>query len=659
MKGILHIFIFFLAGITLFGQQPGSPLDPNRMQEFNRLTDTLRNVRDTLETPPDSLQIFRTTIEDYTFWRLNESKQTIDTTLTIENFYRHNVYQKDLFGYQQFPNHHQALNPLTPQIRREPFSILPLGKSFQYIGVEDVRYFDVKTPTTEFFYESGVKEGQNLMTTFTHNPNSQINYALTYQGMRSQGSYLRQLAARNNIIVSANYNTKNHRYLAKTHFVNLRFDNEENAGINPESLQAFLAADPRFNNRVRLTPNLFTAQSTFGERRAHLEHSFGIIRSTDTTGLTTYPIRLRHRFTYTNQHYRYLENQAETYFPFPVIAEIPREDQKNFSKLENAGTVEYNWRENLWLEAGILHQSTKLHYDSLFIAAENIEIPQSITEQRLGAIAEIRFLWRERINLHSNGEFTHGNIYGSRYHLHNSLQLEPLAGYPITAEFNIGSRFPTIHLYNNQSFYQPLNFQNENFNNTSYQNINLRLAVARFNLEAFAQAYNFSNHVYLDASMQPIQLDSDLRYASVGARFQPSWRQINFDLQAMYQQGLQNEQYMPLPKFIARATAYYSTAAFQNNAHIMTGASVHWYSDFQSREFSPILNEFYIPNHGAKIGNYPQLDAFFNIRVQRMRIYFRGENLNSFIMRGNYLSTPTNPARDFRLQIGIHWFLFT
>ncbi|MDO5510413.1 MAG: hypothetical protein Q4F57_06935 [Weeksellaceae bacterium] len=660
MKTKFHIVFFCLLGVLSLAQPIGTQTGADRLHELNRLNDTIRNVRDTLDSPPDSLQIFQTTISDYQYWKLNQPKQNLDTTLTIDHYYRHNVYQKDLFGYQIFPNHNQALNPLKPQLRQHAFSILPVGKSFQYVGVEDVRYFDVKTPTTEFFYESGVKEGQNLITTFTHNPNSQINYAITYQGLRSQGSYLRQLAARNNLIASANYHTRNYRYNAKMHIASHRLDNEENAGLNPESLQGFLQADPRFFNRVRLTPNLQSAQSTFGEKRGYFEHSFGVIPSTDTANHTTYPLRIRHRFTYTSQHFEYLENQPETYYPFVVLPEVERRNNKIFNKLENVGTLEYNWRENLWLEAGILHQSSQLKFDpSLALSEEEFSVSPSLSEQRLGALAQLKFLWRERVNLHSQAEITHGNIWGSRFLLHNSLYFEPIEGYPVQADFNVGSHYPALNYFNNQSFYQPLNFQNSQFSNTAYQNINLSTQISRYRLSVIAQAYNYSNYVYLNSEMLPTQLSSDLRYATVGARFQPTWRKFNFDLQALYQQSLQNGQHMPLPSVVARATAYYSTAAFQNNAHINTGASIYWYSAFESPEFSPILNEFYLPGHGGKIGNYPQLDGFFNLRVQRMRIYLRGENINSFFMRGNYLSTPQNPARDFRLQIGIHWFLFT
>ena len=117
---------------------------------------------------------------------------------------------------------------------------------------------------------------------------------------------------------------------------------------------------------------------------------------------------------------------------------------------------------------------------------------------------------------------------------------------------------------------------------------------------------------------------------------------------------------MPLPSILARGTVYYNTWEFKNHAHIQTGLTVRYYSKFASREFFPVMNEFMLQGENAReIGNYPQLDLFFNMRVDRMRIYLRGENLNSFFQRGEYFSTPLQPARDFKIQVGIHWFLFS
>lgn len=191
----------------------------------NALSDEERRYNDSIlagnqgNRPADSLKIYNPVIGDYNYWTSNLSKREIDTAMNIDSYYKQNIYQRDLFNVQQFPNLGQALNPLTPYHIEDNLQLLPTGKSFMYLREEDIKYYDVKTPMTEFILENGLKEGQFLSTTFAHNVHSRWNYALQYRYLKSQGRYLNSLANNSNFVFTTNYKTKNHRYQLHANFV--------------------------------------------------------------------------------------------------------------------------------------------------------------------------------------------------------------------------------------------------------------------------------------------------------------------------------------------------------------------------------------------------------------------------------------------------------
>ena len=77
------------------------------------------------------------------------------------------------------------------------------------MGIDDVKYYDVKTPTTSFVYHNAMKQGAALTTTYTQNVGKNFNIAVEYMGLRSQGLYRRSLASSNNITFSSHFNSKN------------------------------------------------------------------------------------------------------------------------------------------------------------------------------------------------------------------------------------------------------------------------------------------------------------------------------------------------------------------------------------------------------------------------------------------------------------------
>jgi Putative porin len=93
---------------------------------------------------------------------------------------------------------------------------------------------------------------------------------------------------------------------------------------------------------------------------------------------------------------------------------------------------------------------------------------------------------------------------------------------------------------------------------------------------------------------------------------------------------------------------------------LQTGFNVYYFSAFQSREISPLHNEYKLQSsaNAYSIGEVPNVDVFFNLKVKRMEIHLKIENLSSTFTSG-YYTLPNVPYTDWRFRFGIKWYLFT
>jgi hypothetical protein len=650
---LLFVFINF----SLLAQVNQNYDDPNAirdsLQEFGKR-----------EAANDSLRVHTPVISDYKFWRQGDLYPTVvDTTLSIESFYKQNFTEKDVFGKMYFPNFGQTFNPLEYEESRNRIHLLPTGKSFNYLFSEDVRYYDVKTPMTEFIFENGLREGQYLSTTFSHNLRPQLNYSVRYRGLRSVGRYQNNMAANNAFIATISYKTLDDKFKLWTHFASQNIDNEENAGI--KDLNQFIFDDSlRTTNRQNIEVNLKSASTQFDSRRFHLGASYGLFgQSKSDSAHSKSPILIKNVFTYEKQKYLYQESANENYFSSPVFNDLERRNLKSFESLQNTSTIEFAWGERLLLEAGLRYENLKFYSPNPLVQGL-VSMPDQIQDNLIGGIGRLYFDWNERFQLTANAEFKSGEIFKNQYHLKAELDIQPIKGYHIIGGILAESSFPSLNLYYNQSFYKDFNYYNYSFENLNTQKVFGKLNLEKLNTDVEASLYNVENYVYVGTDFRPRQLDGSISLFQIKANNLISYQKFHLRTTAQYQKLTQNADFLPLPDLIARASIYWQSKMFNEKAEVQVGFNANFFTEFESREFFPVINEFMLqrthPDYGIqKIGGNPMLDFFLNIKVDRMRIYLRADHFNTFWGENNYYSAPHTPFRDFKIQFGVKWYLFT
>ena len=598
----------------------------------------------------------KTKYTDYKIISHKNDTTIVDTTLTIQKEYKFNFLRKDNFELLAFHNQGQTFNNLGydfTNISQFP-DIGFRAKMFNYFDIEDVSYYHVPTPTTEIMYRTGLEQGQVLDALFTTNFSKRFNLAIAYKGLRSLGTYRRSLSSTGNFRVSFSYETPKGQYAIRGHAVNQDFFNQENGGLTETSLEAFLADDPNFSgNRGRMDVNLNSAESTLDAKRLYFEHTFKLLSSKDSVSQKDFSnLKLGHSFTRDSKFYRFNEGTASDMF-----------GNANISSKINNKTIYLLYNNQFFIDfnskyvLGKFRVKTELsNYTYGYENLQNNTV--GITKNKLkGDAISFGADWNGRIgNFHVNasGSLTPGSGRLSGNSLSGEAFYKKDSVLTVKGRVGISNKSPNFNFLLHQSSYDDYNWEN-NFSQIGTRSLGGVIDSKWGN--ASVDITNISNYTYFDEDGQPQQFSGDVNYLKAKASKEFTFGKFALDNTIMYQKVASGNSVFRVPEFVTRNTLYYTDEWFKGKPLLVQiGATFKYFSEYKANAYNPLLAEFTLQND-TEIG-YPTVDLFFNARVRRTRIYFKADNISSFVLKKNYFSAPNYPYRDFVIRFGVVWNWF-
>lgn len=630
-----------------------------KAQKVNK-ADSVKIVKTTEDTlvidsgKKDSLKIFKPTINDYQYQTQYSEKKVFDTVMTFDKTYIFSQYNnRDNFGRAQAANIGAGFNPLSYEVNAEQnLSLLPTNKSYMIMGADEVRYYDVKTPTATFVYHTAMKNGAALKSTYTQNIGKRFNFAVEYMGLRSQGFYRNSLAANNNTLFSGHYISKSGNYELFAHYLHQNVNNQESGGIVEDDL--FQSGDSNYSNRQNAQVNLASSSSQFSYRRYYLSHQFTPFNS------EKFPFRIRHTLSHQGNKYYYNQGALEPYW-YDTAAELvngfPLTTKKYSENLSNTLSLVFD-NEKFKLDAGVRYQMLKFGIKDI-IAVNDVAYPGELKENRIGAVGNLQVKLLDKIQLKSFVEFSNGSQFGSYLKTTNNLSYEPIKDYLVNAKVNFQSAYPSFNYLLNTSVYNKYNYYLENAKNQTVTEIGGNINLKWFKTEIFANYFRIDNYTYFDSNAAPKQSQSSLNISQIGGDATFSYGRWHLNTRVQFQNALTNKELYPMPGFIGRANFFFQTQAFEKAAEIQAGVKVYYFSKFASRDFFPILNEYILPNANSfLIGGQPIVDIYFNMKVKKMFFFVEGQQIGTVLSNNKAYAFPHYPVYDFRLNIGIVWYMF-
>lgn len=581
-----------------------------------------------------------------------------DTTLTIQKEYKFNYLRKDEFELLPFSNLGQTYNRLGYSFDR-PSAFPGIGmraKHFNYDEVEDVRYFNVPTPTTEMFFKTAMEQGQLIDAFITMNTSKRANFSIAYKGMRSLGKYQNILSSTGNFKFTANYRTKNDRYAIRGHFYSQDVLNNENGGLTDVGLADFENGVDEFTDRSRLSVQFQNAENILVGKRYYIEHDYKIFKQKDS--LRDSNLRVGHTFNYETKYYIYNQDLASDVFGDSFVASGLR-DRTQLRKLYNQGSLSYRTKTFGDVKFKANHTKYNYFFNSILHTTNNNVLPNKIE----GDVIAIGGEWRHNIGgidlradllANVSGEFGGNYFKGkAKYKFNDDANVE--------ASIVINSKVPNFNFIINQSDYVNYNWRTD-IKKERTQSLNFSFKSKKW-LNADVSFTSMDNYAYfsgLDTSQQitPIQSTDAITYLKVKVGKEFRYGKFALNNTIMYQNVTQTGNVFNVPEFVTRNTLYFTDQWFKKALFIQTGVTFSYFTEYNADGYSPLLGEFYSQNQ-QKIGNFPRIDVFINAKVRRTRIYFKAEHLNSSITGYNFFSAPNYPYRDFIVRFGVVWNFFS
>lgn len=606
----------------------------------------------------DSITIFKPTINDYQIQNEYAHKSILDTVLTYDKTYIFTQYNnKDNFGKLRFANIGSGFNSLMYENNpKQNLTVLPTNKSYGIMGAKDIRYYDVKTPTTMFVFHNGIKEGAALKTTYAQNIGKRFNFAIEYMGLRSEGFYQNSLSASNNTIFSGHYISPKSNYQVFAHFIHQNINSEENGGIVDDNL--FLNGDSSSQNRENMVVNLSNSNSRYSSRRYYFSQQLSLFKS------EKFPFKIRHTLFHQGNKYHYNQSATQNYFigdtsnsDAELITNYPLDAKKYDNNLSNTFALVFD-DEKIKFDAGLRYQMKNLGVTQNTDASK-ITLPNKIKENRIGVVGNAQLRLWEKLALTSFVEYSNGDKWGNYLNTRNQFSVKIFKDYLLKGKVNFQSSAPSFNYLLNGSIYQKYNYYWTDYKHQSILEMGGEVDLKWLNSKVFAQYFRIDNYTYLDENASPKQTSEGLNISQIGGEATFNYKKIHLNTKLLFQKNLTNNDVLPTPDIIGRFNLYYQAKAFKNAAEIQAGIKTTYFSKFKSRTFMPIFNEYILQGNSSnfEIGNRPLVDVYFNLKVKRMFIFLEGQNVWSLTSNNKSYTAPHYPYSDFRLNIGLVWYM--
>ncbi len=601
--------------------------------------------------------IEKTKYTDYKIISHKRDTSYIDTTLTIQKEYKFNYLRTDNFELLEFHNQGQTLTNLGYGFSN--MSFLPdigfTAKQFSYLEIEDIKYYEVPTPTTQMSYRTGLQQGQFLDAILTLNFSKRFNTSLSYKGLRSLGAYRRSLVSNGNFRATFNYKTKENQYEIRGHITSQDFYNQESGGLPETEIEKFSNDDPNYKERSRLDVNLADAESYFEATRLYLEHSYKLFSKKDIANIKDFSnLKLGHIFTTETKKYWFNQQSSTTNI---FGEESPTDVANNKAKsviTNNEISLDFNSKYILGqVKAKINLINFEYGYDEILNSNSQIS-----NKKIIGNAAFIGAGWNAKVknfelNASGNLSLTSGLLSGSNLKSEAIYKKDSL--FEIKGSLLINSKSANFNALLHQSKYDRYNWEN-NFNR-----VNTRDLGFYFNSKFINTSLNFTNidnHIYFDENSKPQQFESQITYLKIKANREFRYKKFAVNNTVMFQNVSSGSSVFRVPKMVTRNTLYYTDYWFKGKPMLVNiGVTFNYFSKYKMNSYDPLLAEFRLQNL-KEIGFYT-VDFFFNAQVRRTRIFFKIDNATSnFSSNKNYFSAPNYPYRDFTIRFGLVWNWF-
>lgn len=634
----VHFFRnLFVVGILIvsFGDAVGQIDDSGPRRGSKIINDTLKQVYG----PKTSRYYY----EDDVFFN-RTAFHFIDTV--IQNFHRFSYVQKKEYQYQDLGNIGTDSRSIFYKVPKYIGANSGHEEYDLYWEADKIRYFDTKSPYSNLNLTLGGKGRSIANIAFSRNINPRWNFGFDIRSLAVDKQVQRSGKGDRNMRsmyydLYTTYQTKDSTYRVFFNFARNRLMIDEFGGVNVEDENN--RKDYFDKNRQ---PFLTEAESRELRMNVHLFHQYEIRRA----------LQLYHKFDRGRQGNQFIDDPSaapDGYYDHVEIDSVKTHDEVKFTTVRN--------------EVGVKGNLSKLFYngyyairhygmDYKYINSDTLvmEAPARGTESYLGGKMEIQldsiFLlsgWAEVL-------LNEGN-----YRVEGSLKSKWLE---VTLKENSYSPgFMQLAYRGSHDVW------NNNFKPIDVTQLNgyLHYRSKKFHIAPGLTFTRLNNYVYfkqdltlIPQTVLPVQSSENHIIFSPEIKLSTTFKNITLRGNIIFNYMVENsDNAITLPDVFANAQLSYANIFFGGNFDIHFGLDAHWQNDYYAMGFDVPTQQFYTQNSFLSPA-FPIVDAFFNARIIKGRIFVKYNNLIQAITGEGYFPTPLYPGQSNIIDFGFDWSFY-
>ena len=526
----------------------------------------------------------------------------------------------------------------------------------------NISHFNTRKPFTELKYlSSGNRDNseQVISALHTQNVNEYVNIGLLYDLIASKGVYPDQNVSTNRINLFCSYDKDDYSFYSSFHYNGHKA--QENGGLY--DIPAFVnreadALNYRMyledaNSRVK-NMNLFFTQKL--NLSALAKDSLSATRL-DNFGFHHTLDYKRYNRTYSDfisdtDSLNYYQNQ------FYLVNDII--DSAFYQNLSNRFDISVNM-----IGAS---QEFRVYLKHEFKTFSFVK-PTNLNYELEGVPVDtvIETYSKEHFNdLSVGGQFI-GQLKTWNYSLNGQLYI---TGYNIGDIYTEGNFVKNLNdkaklqLNAELSSYNPSYFLNKygsahfiwknDFSKTESTKIALSYSKPD-NISARVSVNLFNDYVYLNTLAEPTQLKNELVIASLFIDKTFVWGPFHNSHHFLLQKSSSDVVHLPLIAYKNRS--WFQGALFNKALYFQIGGEVYYFTEYYGDAYMAATGSFYLQND-QKIGNYPFVKGFLNVKIKRTRFTIQYTNALSSLMDANYFMAYRYPNFNGSLKFGLAWTFY-
>ncbi len=203
-------------------------------------------------------------------------------------------------------------------------------------------------------------------------------------------------------------------------------------------------------------------------------------------------------------------------------------------------------------------------------------------------------------------------------------------------------------------------WKKNNFRNIHSNHLSAGIEVLPFAFEGKFHYNLIKNHVYFDCLALPQQTTAPVNVLTIEASkvFKFWWVTSHNKL---YYQHSTNPAVLPLPEFVYFNSTYIDKLIkFKltgGQIRVLLGFDLYYNTAFYAPAYMPATGTFYNQQE-KKLGNYPYIDVFLNLRLKRTRFFVKMEHVNYMLNPPEYYTVLNYPMNIRVFKWGLSWTFY-